>query len=410
MNWIAIQPLTGGMVIGAKEAIGCWPKAVISSGAFNDTHLFEYMKKHKAPTEIIMMDGDYKEFASPQDEEKFNKIKDVDIVLGVPVCSGLSMANSSCAGDKARGSCAVQNDNMYNIASLAFNRLKPKVFIFENAPTLYSKLGEGVAKKLELMSEKVDYAMTLVKTDTYLHGIPQHRKRTFGIFWKSKFAPIMEYQNIRPKKLAKYLEEIPEDATHQEAFTDKIFYNTIYNFAVEKYTKDKEDIRNDMVKEGINTLYKLIIKRGHLDELLTYSEKFEDEKLIKFIKHIKAKKAAGKGFWDNSNSFVSFDYVNAVMFKMMRVAMHPVHERFYNVREFIHLMGMPHDFDIINPTENFNHVAQNVPVKTAKFFIGQTVKFIKKELKFSRQRFIKQNNEKQTIDNYSKFGESKKLI
>jgi hypothetical protein len=35
--------------------------------------------------------------------------------------------------------------------------------------------------------------MSLIKTDTFLHGIPQHRKRTFGIFWESENAPLLNY-------------------------------------------------------------------------------------------------------------------------------------------------------------------------------------------------------------------------
>jgi hypothetical protein len=46
--------------------------------------------------------------------------------------------------------------------------------------------------------------MSLIKTDTFLHGIPQHRHRTFAIFWKLKYAPIVNFYNIENIGLIEY--------------------------------------------------------------------------------------------------------------------------------------------------------------------------------------------------------------
>jgi site-specific DNA-cytosine methylase len=124
------------------------------------------------------MDSEYKEFI--ETSIKFDD--DIDIVIGVPICSGLSLANCSTTGSKARGANAEQNNNMYNIAELSLSKIKPKCYIFENAPGLYTKMGEPVVDKLYRIGKKYGYSMSLIKTDTFLHGIPQHRKRTFGIF------------------------------------------------------------------------------------------------------------------------------------------------------------------------------------------------------------------------------------
>jgi site-specific DNA-cytosine methylase len=122
------------------------------------------------------MYNDYSKFNNKNDENI--KFKDIDIVVSIPICSGLSLINTS----KSRGANAEQNDNMYNITTLALEKIKPKCFIFENAPALYTKSGALVVDNLFNIAKKNNYSMSLIKTDTFLHGIPQHRHRTFAIF------------------------------------------------------------------------------------------------------------------------------------------------------------------------------------------------------------------------------------
>ena len=44
--------------------------------------------------------------------------------------------------------------------------------------------------------------------------------------------------------------------------------------------------------------------------------------------------------------------------------------RYLNVREMMHLMGLPHDFTI-DAARNINHIAQNVPTCTARDYAEQ---------------------------------------
>ena len=45
------------------------------------------------------------------------------------------------------------------------------------------------------------------------------------------------------------------------------------------------------------------------------------------------------------------------MKKTMLNGIHPDEDRYLNIREMMHLMGLPHDFEIDN-VKNFNHIAQ----------------------------------------------------
>ena len=64
----------------------------------------------------------------------------------------------------------------------------------------------------------------------------------------------------------------------------------------------------------------------------------------------------GKGYWDDSPRFFG-NSIGALMSKTMFTAVHPEEDRFLNIREMSHLMGLPHDVEIEN-VKNFNQIAQ----------------------------------------------------
>lgn len=384
MKWIAIQPLIGGMLLGAKEALGTWPQYIISQGTPNEEHLNNYLNKKEANVPYVLMDSEYKEFI----EISINFDDDVDIVIGVPVCSGLSLANCSTTGPNARGANAEQNNNMYNIAELSLSKIKPKCYIFENAPGLYTKMGEPVVDKLYRIGKKYGYSMSLIKTDTFLHGIPQHRKRTFGIFWKSENAPLLNYYNKENKGLEEYLKKIKNNDNPINNLNDDIYYKYLFN-------KFKHNFRKELLKykTGMNTITRLNL----WDDFGIFCKENNYENGIKTKNHVIKKLNAGESYWDSSMLLFN-NYVNGVIGKSMNKLLHPIEDRFLSIRELLYLMGMPEDFVLNDSKRNYNHIAQNVPVTTARDWVLECKKFINGELSFSNVDFIKQNNEKQKID------------
>ena len=79
---------------------------------------------------------------------------------------------------------------------------------------------------------------------------------------------------------------------------------------------------------------------------------------IHYIQKCKNKKAlpGKKGYWDHSVRLY-YDYIGSLYGKTMTSAVHPTENRFLNIRELLHLMGMPHEFEIDNP-KNYKHIAQ----------------------------------------------------
>ena len=102
---------------------------------------------------------------------------------------------------------------------------------------------------------------------------------------------------------------------------------------------------------------------------------------IQALKHIKNKLAMGKGYWDDSIKFMG-DSFTAVIKKNIVSAIHPDQDRFLNLREILHLMGFPHDFEV-SSVKQMNHICQTVPVITARDWTKEVIKFCRGELKLS---------------------------
>jgi site-specific DNA-cytosine methylase len=314
----------------------------------------------------------------------------LDFVSTTCPCAGLSMLNySKGEGGKSRGSDAAQNEWMYKSAKFVLGTLKPRVFFGENAPGLFGEIGKGVVEKLFEIAQEYGYSMSLMKTSTVKHGIPQERSRTFYFFWDSEYAPVMNYYDRERKDLVEYLAEVPADASLQETFnTWKIEDLPTIRFLEEKKGLKWEDI---MADEEKGTLNWYIVKNGWLDECIEYADEIMPGSVdSRVLHHIKDKLAMGKGFWDGSPR-LGRDHFNAVISKNMICGAHPTEKRFITLREYMHLMGLPHDFQLLDKGQ-WNHIAQNVPTVTARDWTLEVVKYIKGELPSSGQKLFRQNN------------------
>jgi hypothetical protein len=59
------------------------------------------------------------------------------------------------------------------------------------------------------------------------------------------------------------------------------------------------------------------------------------------------------------------DYIGAFVGHYPLMLTHPYEDRYITYREAMSIMGLPHDFELLNPKANLNHICQNVPVGTA---------------------------------------------
>ena len=197
IKWAAIQPLTGGAYLGTEEAIGHPAEWIMSFRGFDDCkldkdgniksasneyHLRQYLKNHNKNIPYYRIQAD--PFKINIDFTKPNIILDnggcelpdynnLDLVIAVPVCSGLSMVTS--AGENTKNE---RNNNMQWITNYTLSVIKPKIYVFENAPTLMGTRGNSLRSWFNKVAIKYGYSLLYYKTDTCLHNNCQKRPRT----------------------------------------------------------------------------------------------------------------------------------------------------------------------------------------------------------------------------------------
>jgi site-specific DNA-cytosine methylase len=364
-------------MFGAEKATGKKPEYILSYPAFggNDSMLMSYWKD--VPYHVIEPESNTIESALPE----------VDFVSALCPCAGLSQLNNG----KNRGANATQNDWMYKTAEFVLEGMKPRVFWGENAPGLYGPTGEQVVEKLKAIGDRAGYSMSLLKTTTMLHGIPQNRVRSFYFFWKSEKAPLLNWYKVEKPTLEEYLSRIenqisPEEKKEKEA---ELQNDPLYIWLKREFGDWRKFMRE---KKG--SMMDVMINSGKPDEYIEWvKENYPDH--AKKAEHALYKRRNGMGFWDSS-PFLPTDFTGAFTGARMN-AIHPVEDRVLTRRELMHFMGLPNDMETA-PSEHMGRVFQNVPSSTAADWTREVVKFINGELQFSEHAFIKQDNISQRIE------------
>ena len=385
ITWAALIPLIGGHPLGAEKATGKPPEFVASYTGFwaNDSQYMNYQNNtlgRSIPYINLTETPDFKQ--------------KVNIVVATPPCAGLSQLNTG-KSPEAKGAGCHKNEWMYISAQDAIEKFDCDVYLCENAPALYTNKGKPVADKLFEIAKKFGYSLTLYKTSTMYHGIPQNRDRTFAIMWKSDTAPVMNWYREARKDFAPFLKEVKSKDLHQDiVINPKVASEPYYQFLKAKYGKDPRLV---MIEANVVTAFTVVQRRGLLQEANAWFKANGNENGIKYSDHAMKKFAQGLGVWDGSTHVFS-DVMNAVIGRNMNDTIHPTEDRSLTIREALHLMGFPKEFELLGGRAKANMIAQNVPVCTAACMVKEAIKFINGELTDSGLSFCKQNNHSQTFD------------
>lgn len=403
IKWACIQPLTGGFYLGAEEAFGYPAEWILTykgldeikknkdgeiTGVANEAYLLNYLKKVNREVPYYkmnraMFDADISNM-DPEitlNDEPSKPDYNVDIIVAVPVCSGLSMVTS--AKDDTRNE---RNCNMLYLAKLALTTIRPKVYIFENAPTLMGFRGDELRSQFEQIANENDYVVVYYKTDTWKHYNCQKRPRTFVMFVKKingeSKVPTLDFTDHK-MTIEEFFANIPEGLSNQEECEASPHNYMVIDFFKYKYGKD-------WIENVNGCLMKNIVQRGLIDELLNFMDSYDKmpietkEKVRHYIEHIRKKTSMGLN-WYGSDCCYYKEHFPAIQFRSITTTIHPSGERMCNVREYLELMGMPHDFDWFGDKGNLPKIGQNVPVKTAKFVTEQAIKIVNNWNNESRQ-------------------------
>lgn len=392
IKWATCVPLIGGSAIGCYNTIGHKPEYHISYKPFagNEKHLMNYWP------DVQRFQLDAEDF----DVSQLPKM-DIDIVNAVCPCAGLSMLSHKASPDSK------VNEWMYRSAEFVLSTIKPKVFWGENAPALATSKGRPVALHLAEIGRKYGYSYSMIKTNAEEHGLPQNRQRTFYFFWKSSMAPIIGYHHRKGLSFQDYLKTVPKNATFQDCFTNtsNIENNLEYQFIKEKTGLDYQDIIKTYKK---GTFCGLVLRLAGTDEFISWLEKREESKqrnsLIRIYKHIRHKFSIGKGIMDHSYQFYT-KRMNAFVGSKLYMTLHPTEKRFLNVREQMHIMGLPDDFQLLDWKRSGNHICQNVPTLTTQDFVKECIRFVERDPKMilAASNFVVQNNCTRSVEETKMF-------
>lgn len=347
IKYATIVPLIGGMTLGQMGAFGNRPEYLLSYSPFasNDSHIVNHLKD----VPYIVLDKGGK---APYT---------VDVVGAVCPCAGLSSLSTSANSD------AEVNNWLYESTKYVLSEVKPQVMFGENAPGLAGKVGKPVVAKLHAIAKENGYAMSIYRTKSQLHGVPQIRERSFYFFWKGTRAPIFKHFDKPWTKIEDLITQMPQNLTQHTPTNDRIPTQTDpwYRYVLEEMEGGishrqffdkiiKTDNAMDWIernKVSYLTVGKWMAEHGYAN--------FEAK-----CQRIHTKLEAGGNIMRRLTT-VPKDYVGAFVGHYPTQLTHPHEDRYITYREAMTIMGLPYDFEMLNPKANLNHVCQNVPVSTA---------------------------------------------
>lgn len=396
------MPLIGGMALANYRVTGEKPVAVLSYGAFakNESNLHNYWPDEN----YYLLD---EETNTLKEKIEFGHI---DFVSSVCPCAGMSCLNT------ATRSCDNETNNwLYKVADFTLGTIKPDVYWGENAPGLYSEQNASVIEKLRGYCKKYGYTFSIIKTDTYLHGIPQHRVRTFFFCWKGNRTPLISWRNEKSEPFRTWILDKNKGIQSDHWFLnpnpfelypemywlmERNSLNTYSDYVNMFYELDEK-----YPQYSLKTPYDYIQKFDLWAEYRSWLEKYpykdrpEAENGSRtpwyYVNYRWDKVKKGMGYFARQ-PIVYKDATNAIISKNMHFILHPVESRFLSTREIMALMGLPDDFELIS--NNLQNVTQNVPVKTASDITEEVVKYLNGDLEMTNSDFVMQNNMTQKID------------
>jgi len=352
MKHAAIVPLIGGMTLGAEKSFGNRPEYLVSYEPFfnNDQHLINHYN-NEVPYYVL-----------DKGESPTSK---VDVVHTVCPCAGLSMLSQGY-GDHNQN-----NRWMVESTKYVLNEMKPEVLYGENAPTFAGKIGDTVRNQLYNIGREAGYSMTVYRTKSLFHGVPQVRERSFYFFWKGDRTPVMEYYN-RPRSTIEDTIRNARGNSQRESINKKTpskddpYYRYILEEVHPGLTHKEFCKTIDPLKTRSNDVFSYIEKSGHdYIRLAEWMRKNGLENEAKKCEYKKAKLESGGNIMKRG-TVIPCDYIGAFVGHYPMMLTHPDEDRYISYREAMTIMGLPDNFELVEPIrKNYNHICQNVPVQTA---------------------------------------------
>jgi site-specific DNA-cytosine methylase len=346
----SIIPLIGGETLGTEKAFGTRPEYFMSFEAFwaNDRHIVNYYN-NEVPYHVL--------------DKNDKPSKKVDIVASVCPCAGLSMMHHNY-GDHNEN-----NKWLLDTTKFVLEEMKPEVLWGENAPGLAGKIGKNVREQMYKIGRSYGYSMTLYRTKSMLHGVPQVRERTFYFFWRGDKTPVLEYYERKHTPIEQVILNAKgntlQDPINNKTPSKDPWYRYILEVINKGMSHREFSAQVEPSKARGNDSFSYIEKSGHSYPIVSEWLKnngYEREAASALRKH---EKLESGGSIMRRGVIVPKDFIGAFVGHYPTMLTHPVEDRFITYREALSIMGHPDNFELLDPKNSSNHICQNVPVQTA---------------------------------------------
>jgi len=379
MKHAFIVPLIGGQLLGQEAAIGIPPEFILSYTPFsnNDQHVVNWYKQKNMDIPYYLLD-----------KEVPKNLPEVDVIGTTCPCAGLSQLSGHHSPD------AAANEWMYKTAEYILGELKPKVLWGENAPLLAGPVGTPVRERLFEIGRRNGYTMTIYKTKSLLHGVPQIRERSFYFFWKGNRPGVLSFIKKPHTRIEDLLKGIKSNFQQESKNKDVPSSDPYYQFVLKEIHPNKThaQFQKAMETDRSADIMMYIEDKGisYLEVSKWMASNGYESQVEKCIR--KHEKLTNGGSIMRRGVYVPRNYINAFVGHMPVMCTHHEEDRFLTYREGMSIMGLPESFELINPKKNTNHMCQNVPVGTATDMAREIIKWINGSLDVSNSDYVSQNN------------------
>lgn len=346
----SIIPLIGGLPLGTDIAFGKRSEYLMSFDAFwaNDRHLVN----HYEDVPYYVLDKDQKPHTK------------VDVITSTCPCAGLSQMSAGY-GDHNEN-----NKWMPLTARYVLGEVQPLCYFGENAPTLVGKIGANVRNELYSIGREFGYSMLLYRTKSLLHGGPQVRERSFYFFFRGDRLPVFNYYNREHQKIEDNILSNTSNFQHEPINPKTPSHDPYYRFILEHIHGGRTHREHAALVEPANARGADVL--AYIERVgYNYRQVAEWMQANGFEKEVQKcydrdKKLAAGGSIMRRGIVIPKDRIGAFVGWYPTSLTHPIEDRFITYREAMTIMGMPSNFELLDPKKSSNHICQNVPVYTAK--------------------------------------------
>lgn len=393
-------PLIGGMPLASEAAYGVPASDIFTYSAFeaNESHLRNYLKGQGKDIPYHVLDQQWN-----------NPGRKYDVIESTCPCAGLSLYSTAYGSDNPT------NRFLKDTTKFVLSELKPTVYWGENAPALAGSIGKGVRDFMMEEGRKNGYVFSIYRTKSLLHGVPQVRERSFFFFWKGDRIPILGYYNTPYIRIEDLILSAKGNTQREPINDGKPTENPYYEYILDKIhggldhrtfaanigtsTIKDNDVLSYIESKGV-TYDKVGQWMTEQADQLRGSDVFPQRLKLLDREAARCERMYDKITVQGKNimrrqTIIPRDRMGAFVGHYPNMLAHPVEDRYVDLREAMTIMGLPQDYELLNPKKSVNHICQNVPFDTAKDMATEVREYLAGNRETVRAQYVLQHNHTQ---------------